>query len=249
MTRKKAFSIHLATSAIIATCISVPLLLLWYTPDFFAAANAQILLLLLLGVDVVLGPLITLIIFNSKKSRKELIFDFSIIASLQVAALLYGMSISFQARPVFVAFTQDSFTVAIANQILDINLERSKHPEFKSLSLTGPVYVYAEMPIDQKERDDIEYSKIFGMGLHCFPEYFKPYTENMKIAGQAAKPLSAMTKLADGDIAVLNKAVKRSGKPESEIGYLPLKGMRKDLTILLDKNDGKILDVLQISPE
>lgn len=249
MTRQKAFSIHLVISAVIAICISVPLLLLWYTPDFFLAANAQKLLLLLLGVDITMGPLITLVIFNAKKSRKELTFDFSVIATMQLAALLYGMSITFQARPIFIAFIQDSFTVAHANQILDANLERSKYPEFKSLSLTGPVYVYAEMPDNQKERDEIELSKVFGMGLHCFPEYFKPYGEKMQIAGQAAQPLSVLKSLSKDHVAIIEKAVNRSGRPESEIGYLPLKGMSKELTILLGKKDGKILEVLPISPE
>lgn len=249
VTRKKAFSIHLLISAVIAICISVPLLLLWYTPSLFLAADAQKLLLLLLGVDVTLGPLITLVIFNSKKSRKELTIDLSIIATLQLAALIYGMSITFQARPVFIAFTQDSFTVANAYQLYDINLADSTYPEFKSLPLTGPVYVYAEMPSDEKEKNDIETSKIFGLGLACFPKYYKPYTEHMITAGKAARPIAELKSLKQDHIAEINKAIEHSGKTESEIGYLPLKGMKKDLTILLGKNDGKIIEILPISTE
>jgi hypothetical protein len=76
MSRWKASSIHLALSATIAVSVLALMLLLWYAPPFFSALGGYHLLLILLGVDVSLGPLITLIIFNPKKDRKALTFDF-----------------------------------------------------------------------------------------------------------------------------------------------------------------------------
>ena len=46
------------------------------------------LILLMIGVDVVIGPLLTLIVFDPKK--KHLKFDLVVIAALQLAALAYG---------------------------------------------------------------------------------------------------------------------------------------------------------------
>lgn len=248
MTRWKAFSIHIIISITIAACVSVPLLLLWYTPDLFLAADGHRLLMLLLGIDVVMGPLITLIIYNNTKSRRELTFDFSIIGILQIAALIYGMGITFQARPVFIAFTQDSFTVATANQIADVHLARSTHPQFKTLPLTGPIYVFTEMPTDTLGINELQFFKAASMGVECFPQYFKPYSENMKIAGQAARPVSELKKLKHDQASDINKAIEKSGRPESDVGYLPLKGMYAGLTILLGKSDGQILGILQFSP-
>jgi hypothetical protein len=248
MTRWKAFSIHIAISATIAIGISALMLMLWYTPSFFSAAGGQKLLIVLLGVDVTLGPLITLIIFNSKKSRKQLAFDFSVIGILQFAALFYGMNVMFESRPVYVAFNKDAFYLATADQIFDEDLAQSSYSEFKSLPLTGPLYVYAEMPTSKKEIDKIEFMTPFGKGLHCFPQYFKPYSENMQLAGQAAKPLAELKKLNESRIAEIDQAIKNTGRAESDLGFLPLHGVNVNFAVLLVKSDGKVLEILQMNP-
>lgn len=50
------------------------------------------LFLLLVAVDVVMGPLITLMIFNTGKPRRELQLDLIVVGVLQLAALAYGLS-------------------------------------------------------------------------------------------------------------------------------------------------------------
>jgi hypothetical protein len=248
MTRWKAFSIHLTISAAIAVGVAVLMLWLWYTPAFFSAAGGQTLLLLLLGIDVTLGPLITLVIFNSKKSRKALTFDFSVIAMLQVAALLYGMNVMFQSRPVFVAYLTDSFALATADQISAADLAKSKYPDFQSLPLTGPVYVHAEMPTNANEKGDVELGTALGKGLQCFPQHYRPYSEHMKMAGQAAKPLAELKKLNEDRSTDIDKAVQSSGRSEADLGFLPLSGVDTNLAVLLGKSDGKIIEILQLRP-
>ena len=248
MTRTKAFAIHLTLSAMIASAVAALMFLFWYTPAFFSAAGGKNLLMLILGVDVTLGPLITLIIFNTKKSRKMLAFDFLIIAILQISALLYGTNIMFHSRPVFIAFMQDTFAVATADMVLDLNLEKSRNAEFKSLPLTGPVYVYAEMPSDAKEKNEVELASAFGMGLQCFPQYFKPYAEKMQLAGQAAKPLSALRKLNEANVTEIEHAILSSGRVEADLGFLPLQGVGVNMAVLLGKRDGKVLDILNLNP-
>jgi hypothetical protein len=248
MTRWKAFTIHLTISATIAVGVSALMLMLWYTSIFFAAAGGRTLLILLLGVDVIIGPLITLIIFNAKKSRKMLIFDFSVIAILQIAALIYGMSVMFQSRPVYVAFTKDSFSLVTANEIDRTDLDLSSNPAFKSLPLTGPVFVYAEMPGNASEKKEVEYYMVFGKGLHLYPQYFKPYAEFSHLAGQAAKPVSALKELNGDRITEINQLIESSGRAEAELGFLPLQAKEMSWTVILDKSNGKVLKVLQMNP-
>jgi hypothetical protein len=248
MTRWKAFSIHLVLSATIALGVALLMLLVWYTPSFFSASGGQRLLLIILAVDITLGPLITLVIFNTKKSRKALTFDFSVIAVLQFAALFYGMSVMFQSRPVFVAYMKESFALATADQISEADLTKSKYPNFKSLPLTGPVYVYAEMPTNTNEKGDVELGTALGKGLQCFPQHYRPYTEHMKIAGREAKPLEELKKLNEGRITDINQAILSSGRSEAELGFLPLRALDMDLTVLLGKSDGKVIEILQMRP-
>ncbi len=64
---------------------------LWYPYPFREISGGRELFLLIVGVDVVMGPLITLAVFNPSKSRREKILDFSLIGLLQTGALVYGL--------------------------------------------------------------------------------------------------------------------------------------------------------------
>src|SRR5215218_9788376 len=108
-TRWQAAPVHLVISAIIAVLVFATMLLLWYPRPYFTVAGGFTLMLLLIGVDVVIGPLLTLVVFDPRK--KSLKFDLAVIVVLQLAALIYGVWIMFSARPVFVAFAGDRFEV------------------------------------------------------------------------------------------------------------------------------------------
>ena len=91
--RWKAAGIHLLISIFIAVLVVAAMLLIWYPSPYFQAMGGAGLLMLVVGVDVVLGPLITLIIFNTKK--KSLKFDLTCVAVVQMVALAYGVSTMF----------------------------------------------------------------------------------------------------------------------------------------------------------
>ena len=115
MSRWKAAAIHLSISAAIGLVVGALLLLVWYPPPYFHAAGADQLVLLLVGVDLVLGPLLTLILFRSGK--KGLKFDLAMIAVLQTTALVYGLSVVLQSRPVFLVSAVDRFVLVSASEI------------------------------------------------------------------------------------------------------------------------------------
>src|SRR4029079_10624368 len=115
LTRWKAFGLHLAISALVAGVVVALVVVLWYPPPFFAAMGGAVLLRLLIGVDVVLGPLITLVVFNPAKPRLK--YDIATIVVLQVCALAYGGYVMFEARPVYNVFVKDRFETIAANAI------------------------------------------------------------------------------------------------------------------------------------
>ena len=88
MSRWRAAGIHLLISIAIAGAVLALMLGLWYGPTLFQAMGGAGLALILIGVDVVLGPALTLVVFRSGK--RGLKFDLTAIALLQVVALLYG---------------------------------------------------------------------------------------------------------------------------------------------------------------
>ena len=248
MSRWKASSIHLTISAFIAIAVLALMLLVWYPYPLFSAAGGQEVLMILLVVDVTLGPLATLIIFNVKKSRKALTFDLSVIALFQLAALLYGMSIVFQARPVFVVFSKNSFDLVTANTLLDADIAKAKYPDYRSLPLAGPVYVYSEMPTDIKENNEVVLSAFSGKDLAEFPQFYKPYAEHGVTVGQAAKPISTLKELNPERVAEIDDALIHSDRNVSDIGFLPLRAKYQDQAVLVGKSDGRVLKILPMRP-
>ncbi len=246
MSRLKAFSLHLTISAAIAASVIALMLLVWYAPPFFTALGGSQVLLILLGVDVTLGPLFTLIIFNPLKSRRALRFDLSVIAILQSAALLYGMNVVFEARPVFVVFSRDSFDLVTANMLSSEDIAAAKYPGYRSLPLTGPVYVYTEMPGNIKDRNDVVMGTFSsGKDLPQFPQYYQPYDEHSEAAGKESKPIEELRKLNPQRVAQIDASVHASGRAEAEIGYLPLRAKEHDQAVLVGKSDGKILALIE----
>ena len=55
----------------------------------------------------------------------------------QLAALVYGMSIVYLARPAFIVFVKDRFEVITAIELSAENLAEAKYPEFRGIPVTG----------------------------------------------------------------------------------------------------------------
>ncbi len=248
MSRGKAAAVHLGISVVIAVAVLALMLLVWYPHPIFEAVGGQQVLLILLGVDVILGPFITLLIFNTKKSRRALTFDLSVIAVVQLVALVYGMSIVFQARPAFVVFSKDSFDLVTAHMLSEDDLSKAGSAEYRSPPVTGPVYVYSEMPTDIKERNEVVASAFSGKDLPQYPQYYKPYAEHMATAGKAARPISELIKLNPGGIAAIDDAIRASKRSETDVGFLPLRAKYRSIVVLVGKSDGKVLGLLALDP-
>src|SRR5207237_5351990 len=87
-TRWQASATHLLISVLIGLAMLLLMLELWYPSPLFEAAGGNGLFLIVVGVDIVIGPLITLVIF--KRGKPGLKLDLALIAVLQLAALTYG---------------------------------------------------------------------------------------------------------------------------------------------------------------
>jgi hypothetical protein len=241
--RWKAAAIHLAISIAIALAVIVAMLFLWYPTPYFQALGGGGLLMLVTGVDVVLGPLITLIIFNTKK--KSLKFDLMCVAIVQVVALAYGVSTMFQARPVYTVFNKDRFDVIIAADISGKERAKVTDAAFRSLSLTGPQIVAMEQPTDMKE---IQRMLNSGIDSRAFSQYYVAYDSKAKEAAAAAKPFAEWQKTHAATAEKLKAFLATKALDESKVGFLPLYTRNEDMTVVLDKETGKILAIAPVSP-
>ena len=246
MSRWKAAGIHLSISVAIGLVVGALLFGVWYPPPYFHAVGADMLVLLLVGVDVVLGPVLTLVVF--KAGKRGLKFDLAIIAILQTLALVYGLSVVLKSRPVFLVAATDRFVLVSAHDFEAPDLAKATRPEFRSLSWTGPRTVGAKSP-DGEAGNDLLFSSLAGKDIERFPQYFVDYAEVSKDLLKHARPLADIRNKASTDEAErLDDAVRKSGvSPDAVVG-VPLQTHRGFLLMLLDASSGRPLRALDVDP-
>ena len=92
-----------------ASVAALLVLWVWYPYPYGLLSGGRHLFLLLMGVDVVCGPLLTLVLFNPTKPRRELLTDMALVVCIQLAALAYGLYTAQEARPLFLVHEVDRF--------------------------------------------------------------------------------------------------------------------------------------------
>lgn len=248
MTRWKASAIHLAICVVIALAVVSIMLFVWY-PDFlFDAMGGQKIVMMLISIDVIVGPLLTLIVYRPLK--KGLKFDLSVIVVLQLAALFYGVSVLFQSRPVFMVFVKDRIDIVTALDIDRESLGKVTDEKYKSLPVTGPKLVAAKVPTAAKERERILLSAIdSGRDLQSFPEYYQPYQEQIETIRKRSQPLSELRGERPESVGLIDEVTARYGESASKLTFLPIATQKdRDLTAVINPTNGQILEILKIDP-
>jgi hypothetical protein len=208
--------------------------------------GGDMLVLLLVGVDVVIGPLITLIIF--KPGKKGLKFDLTVIAMLQAVALGYGVTIAAEARPVYTVFVVDRFEVVAPNALDKGELARVTNPEFKSMSWTGPRMAGVRKPDNTVEANRILFMMSEGKDLQHFPQHFVPYANVAAEAGRRAEPISELRRYNKDHVGEIDAMLTRYNVKEGDVGFLPLRARRGERAVIVRKSNGEIVDTMNLSP-
>ncbi|MFK8017512.1 MAG: hypothetical protein AB8G17_18965 [Gammaproteobacteria bacterium] len=141
--RWSAFGAHIVISVLIFSALFAVIYFFLFPGALFMLAGGIDGIKIIAGVDVVLGPLLTLVIYNVAKPRRELVRDVSIIGTIQIAALAAGMWVVYASRPVAVSYIYDTF-----HAIRTIEFENANAKLPAGVDALRPVYYYSEMPAD-----------------------------------------------------------------------------------------------------
>ncbi|HLQ13958.1 MAG TPA: hypothetical protein VK130_12050 [Steroidobacteraceae bacterium] len=162
--RLKAFALHLAGSATVITLVLGTLYLGWYRWPGWYLTGALSVAPIVAGVDVSLGPLITLLIASPRKPRRSLARDVSIIVAVQLAALAYGAATLWQGRPLYYAFSVDRLQLVQASDLNEQEIARARRENaaFAPYWYARPRWVWAPLPEDPELRAQIMHGAITG---------------------------------------------------------------------------------------
>ena len=245
LNRFQAAGIHLAISAAVAVLVFALLLLVWYPQPYFRLAGGAGLMMILIGVDVVIGPLLTLVVFDPAK--KSLKLDLAVIAALQIAALVYGITVIAQARPAFVVFAGERFTVVAANAIDPESLASAK-PPFDTLPMDGPRIVGARMPTDPAARERVLLLAAAGIDLPLLPRYYVPFADVVADLRAKARPIETLEARDAQARDAVAAAIARSQRTRESLGWVPVVGRLETGSAIVDTAKGEVVAVLPVSP-
>ncbi|MFN4359648.1 MAG: TfpX/TfpZ family type IV pilin accessory protein [Hylemonella sp.] len=243
--RLHASSIHMGASLIIGSLAAWLVFALWYPYPYREISGGKELFIIIISVDVILGPLITFTVFNRHKQQRELLRDLSIVVAIQIAALFYGMWIVCAARPVHLVFELDRFRVVHAIEVQEELLPQVSD-QLKVMPLTGPTLMAVRPFRDANEQVNATMLALQGVHLSARPDLWQDYREARGRVLTSAQLAADLKQRFPEQVEMIDQAILRTGKSEGALLYLPLISRDIAWTVLLDISTAEILGFIRL---
>ena len=240
MRRARAALLHAGASAAVAALSALLVFGLWYPWPYTQLAGGTELFLLIAGVDVALGPLLTFCIWNTAKAWPVLRRDLAVILVTQITALGYGVHVMFAARPVALALEGERFRVISA---VDVAVEELPEAPagLRSLPWGGPRLIATRVPADPAEKFATAQIAMAGVDLGQRPRYWLPWDAAARAEARSlCRPLEALRRDNANAIEALDAAIAAAAIDPSATCYLPLLSRHGEWVALLDSRSGEV---------
>lgn len=238
---------HLGLSALVAVAVAALVFGVWYPHPYDQLIKGRELFLLLLGVDLVCGPLLTLILFDPLKARYKWRIDLVLIVCIQLGALVYGMSQVAGSRAVFLAFEGDRFRVVQADDVVRERLDQSPadvgNPGWGRPRLIGTRLLSATDPTFAAS------IQLAMQGLHpAFrPERWVDYDSVLPDVRKALQPIEGLKARHPRKAGELEQFLQGARLDDAALGYLPLvRGETTDWVAIVRRDDARPVAYFQM---
>ena len=241
--RFKAALIHLGLS-MCAACVVVAVVFgVWYAPPWAQSLGVSSIFLMILGVDLCLGPLLTAVVYKVGKSSLK--FDLSVIVLLQLLALGYGLVTVAAARPAYLVFTVDRFDLVQAHEVYESGGTAEK-PTLTALSpwlqpWWGAQTTAAEMPTRGALTSALAQTAMSGgPDVPNLKNQHREYATVIAVVQRTAVPL---TQLKPAHQALNDQLRTIIGQYPAGSVALPIKVKFTVLTAILNPSTGALLGI------
>lgn len=241
--RLRATGIHFAGSIVITAIAWWLVFRLWYPAPLDELAGGTALFVLLVAVDLVIGPALTAVVATSKKPALELARDLTVIVLLQLLAFGYGLYTMALARPVVIAFEVDLFRVVSAVEV-DLAGLPAAPARLRNLSWKGPETIAVLRPTDAAEQLRTIELGLAGIPLSTLPAQWREYAPHSATAWAAAVPVDLLLKQRPNVAAAVERIAAQAGVSSVDLRALPLLARRAEWVVLVAAPDARIVGYL-----
>ena len=221
---------------------------MWFPVPFREMLASQQLFLLIVGVDVVCGPLLTLIVFNPAKPRGELRRDLALIGVIQLFALGYGVHTLSYARPVAIVHEVDRFRVVTFADLDEADMQNA--PAWaQPWSLSSPRTMGIRAAATADEKFSSVDASLQGVEPSQRPSWWQDYSLSAPQALKRSQPLATLRAKHAGKTVEIDAAVAqamadvqdRESSDPSALRWSPLVSRHAtDWVVLLDPVTARI---------
>ena len=235
--RLRAFGMHVLGSAAILSLVLGTLYVGWYHWPGWYLARAQDVFLVMVAVDLVLGPLLTGVIASPAKPRRELVRDVAVIVAVQLAALGYGGVQLWRGRPLYYAYSENVLQVV---QAYDLDPKEADAACAAGLAFcprwfSMPRWIWAPLPQDPKIAHEIVDSAIHGgADVVAMPRYFQPWHSGLGALRAQLKLVDALNYFSPRQKQTLAAAMRAAGLATETANAIPLIGRGHPLLAVFD---------------
>lgn len=239
--RIKFFINHLAISFFIALIVIGVVFFLWYPSPLAKAVGVTTVFLMLLCIDVIIGPLLSFFVY--KEGKKTLIMDLTVIILMQISALAYGVYSIAQGRPAWIVYYYDQFELVTNKDLAQDRIQQAQ-PDYQTPSWFKPkiVAVQQRKTDEETKRDMIE---VLTTGIPVFmrPERYVPFEQESRTILKSSQKLEKLEQFNNPQ-----KVQKILAKYPQANGWLPLNATDKSMTVLINKEKGEVVKIVDLRP-
>ncbi|TAG06303.1 MAG: hypothetical protein EAZ43_02135 [Betaproteobacteria bacterium] len=238
MNRFRASLLHFMISAAVGMLLLSLVWFVYYPSPLLVGLGGLEIFLLIIFVDVILGPLLTLVVFDVRK--KSLRFDLAAIATLQLVALCYGATQLFAARPAYIAALDNELQVIQATEIPDQLLEKTS----TSLPLFGPRWVGTVMPTDRLQLEEVTLvTQMADGGAGHFPQYHSDISSNTNQLLAVARAVDELTAIHEIDSSRVDDWLANQGVSREDAVFVPAKIQADRYAAIVSRRERKIVGI------
>ncbi|MCJ0926557.1 type IV pilin accessory protein [Acinetobacter lwoffii] len=237
----KFFLSHLSISFLIALLVVGLVFFIWYPSPLVSAVGVTHIFLMLLAIDVIVGPVLGLLVY--KEGKKTLKFDLVVIITIQISALCYGLFAIEQGRPAWLVFHADRFELVRKNNIILDSIDQAQ-PQFQYVSWTKPEFVAVKSATSTEQRQDDMFTEVLGgISIAQQPERYIELTQAKTQIQKRAVPVEELEQYNSK-----TEVKKTLAKYPNADAWLPLKANAIDMVVLINKDTAEIIKIVDLRP-
>ena len=237
----KFFLSHLSISLFIAILVMGLVFFVWYPVPLASAVGVTHIFLMMLVIDVIIGPILGLLVY--KEGKKSLKFDLIVIILIQLSALCYGVYSIAEGRPAWLVYTVDRFELVRNNEIIADHIQNAQK-QYRQPSWLKPQFVAIEFAKDMQQRNDDMFTEVLGgVSIAQKPERYVELSTVKNQIQQRAQRLDVLDNFNNQQ----QVAKILSQYPQAD-AWLPLKANAVDMVVLINKEKAQVVKIVDLRP-